>query len=458
MDPVIVLLIVVIVICVMALAVIVTLTVKDYLDRKSRRELSANNPYMQAPQPTQAEAETKEEKPQGPYVVKIDTTQVSTIINNFLEKLADELVEQPFDNKLGYNQEEIKALENNESNANEDNNAKVNEQVVNNQEVKENEAIVTSEEVIETPLEEDEEETESTVVVLEASDSSEEEAPKAPKEKKEIYPTPAEIASYATEKYDDIEIRYGKDEENFKILRKKKVILICQRTNSDYRITYQRKPISATKMMNKYPKSCVKAYTPEGEQWFKITNKGDIEKEDILALVEYSHKYMEDLEAKAALKKEKAKERAKAKRARERAKAREAAKKQKEREEKALEKQKLAEENAKANAEANAEANASDTNAIEAALVLEEQATQTKQAPVAAKPRRTRSPKKAKSEEPAEVEETNVEANAEANAKANVETNAEPVAEEVKPKRTRSPKKAKSEEPVKVEETVSQTE
>lgn len=157
-------------------------------------------------------------------------------------------------------------------------------------------------------------------------------APKAKKEKVEIKPTPQEIAAKALYEFDDIEIKFGKDDENFKVLRKRKPILICQRTNNDYRLTYQRKPISAAKMLIKYPGACVKATSPAGEQWFKFTNKGEIEEKDIFDAIIYTHKYSEDVEAKELAKKEKAKAREAAKKAKAREKAKEAAKKAKERE------------------------------------------------------------------------------------------------------------------------------
>ncbi len=121
------------------------------------------------------------------------------------------------------------------------------------------------------------------------------------------------MAKFATDTFEDVSIVYGKDEENFKILRGKKLMMIVQRTNNDYRVFFQRKPISVAKMIIKYPSLIVKANSPKGEQWFKLTNKGEFSEEDLLSIIKFSYKYMADEEAKAIAKKEKEKEKAKAK-------------------------------------------------------------------------------------------------------------------------------------------------
>ena len=137
--------------------------------------------------------------------------------------------------------------------------------------------------------------------------------PKPVKEKKAITPEVSVLAKYATDTFEDVSIVYGKDEENFKIMRGKKLMMIVQRTNNDYRVFFQRKPISVAKMIIKYPSLIVKANSPKGEQWFKLTNKGEFTQEDLLAIIRFSYKYMADEEAKAIAKKEKAKEKEKAK-------------------------------------------------------------------------------------------------------------------------------------------------
>ena len=137
--------------------------------------------------------------------------------------------------------------------------------------------------------------------------------PKPVKEKKAITPEVSVLAKYATDTFEDVSIVYGKDEENFKIMRGKKLMMIVQRTNNDYRIFFQRKPISVAKMIIKYPSLIVKANSPKGEQWFKLTNKGEFSQEDLLAIIRFSYKYMADEEAKAIANKEKAKAKEKAK-------------------------------------------------------------------------------------------------------------------------------------------------
>ena len=134
--------------------------------------------------------------------------------------------------------------------------------------------------------------------------------PKPVKEKKAITPEVSVLAKYATDTFEDVSIVYGKDEENFKIMRGKKLMMIVQRTNNDYRVFFQRKPISVAKMIIKYPSLIVKANSPKGEQWFKLTNKGEFSQEDLLSIIRFSYKYMADEEAKAIAKKEKAKKEA----------------------------------------------------------------------------------------------------------------------------------------------------
>ncbi|MBQ7276464.1 MAG: hypothetical protein IJS58_04355 [Bacilli bacterium] len=347
------------------ITVVLTITLKDMMERKRRQDLRDKidgggigpmpNPYAH-PQPTPQPAPDK----QGPLVVKIDTTQVNDAINNFLEKLAEELVleEQQQNQRLGMPQEQYKQVAYKEEPSYVEYKPEVQPEV--QQEVQpepqpeaeeevEEEKVETTiveateevkaeaafeEEAVEEVEATEEEKVETTTVETAEEATAEEEAEeevnleqeleqsaeiekqlaaeekvKILKKQVELYPTPKEIVDYAKKEYSDIEIKYGKDEDNFKILRNGTVVAICQRTNSDYRITFQRKPISAIKLLNKYPNFCVKAASPEGEQWFKLTNKGGIEPHDIYGLIDTSYKYVVDAEAKEKAKAEKAKAR-----------------------------------------------------------------------------------------------------------------------------------------------------
>lgn len=174
--------------------------------------------------------------------------------------------------------------------------------------------------------------------------------PTTPKEKKEIKPTVAELAQYITENFSDANIVYGKTEDNYKVYRNKKLMCIVQSSAKDYKIVFQRKPISVAKLLIKYPNIILKAPSPKGEQWFRVVNKGNVSEEDLKTIIKYSHKYLVDAEAKELAKKEKAKEKLRAKKLAEKAKlkAKRDAQKAKEKLKAQKEKEKLlAKENAK---------------------------------------------------------------------------------------------------------------
>ena len=184
--------------------------------------------------------------------------------------------------------------------------------------------------------------------------------PRKPKEKKVIEPSVAKLAEYITTHFHDANIVYGKNEDNYKVYRNKKLMCIVQSSTNDYKIIFQRKPISVAKLLIKYPNVIVKANSPHGEQWFRVVNKGDVSEEDLKTIIKFSHKYLVDAEAKELAKKEKAKAKIKAKKEAERAKikAKKDAIKAKEKAKKEAEKAKLKakEEAAKAREKARLEA------------------------------------------------------------------------------------------------------
>lgn len=144
--------------------------------------------------------------------------------------------------------------------------------------------------------------------------------PKPVKEKKVIEPSVAELAEYITANFPDANIVYGKNENNYKVFRNKKLMLVVQSSANDYKIMFQRKPISVAKLLIKYPNVIIKATNPVGEQWFKVTNKGNVDAEDLKTIIKFSHKYLVDEEAKELAKKEKQKAKIQAKKDAEKAK------------------------------------------------------------------------------------------------------------------------------------------
>ena len=189
-------------------------------------------------------------------------------------------------------------------------------------EVVEKEVIVEKEveveKVVEKPVE----------VPAPVEEPKKEEKPKAPKVKKDVLPSPLALRKYIQTHYTDSNIVVDEDGESFKAYRNKKLFLNLKVTNNDYRITFQRKPISITRLLVKYP-TISKATSPQGDQWFKLVNKGEFEEEDLQNIIKFSHDYLVDLEEKAAAKKEREKQKAAEKRKKEREKAKAAAKKEK---------------------------------------------------------------------------------------------------------------------------------
>ena len=194
--------------------------------------------------------------------------------------------------------------------------------------------------VEEAPVEETPAEEEAPAEEPVVAEAPAEEEPKPEKEKKVIEPSVAALAEYA-KTFDDVNIVYSKNsEDSYRVFRGKKLMCIVQSTKNDYRITFQRKPISVANLIIKYPNLITRASKPEGEQWFKAVNKGNIEEEDLKIMIRFSHKFLVDAEAKELAKKEKAKQKAKEKREKERAKAKEKREKEKAREKERARKEK----------------------------------------------------------------------------------------------------------------------
>ena len=192
--------------------------------------------------------------------------------------------------------------------------------------------VVEKEVIVEKPVEvekivEVEKEVEKPVEVV-AAPVEEPKKEKAPKPKIDVLPSPTALRNYISANYKDTNIVLDNDGESFKAYRGKKMFLNLKVTNADYRIVFQRKPISITRLLVKYP-SISKATSPQGDQWFKLVNKGDFEEDDLQNIIKFSYTYLVDLEEKAAAQKEKEKQKAAEKRKKEREKAKAAAQKEK---------------------------------------------------------------------------------------------------------------------------------
>lgn len=149
------------------------------------------------------------------------------------------------------------------------------------------------------------------------------------KVRKEIEPSPKKILKYVQNNFTDTVIVVEEDDVSFKAYRGKKMFINLAVGANDYRITFQRKPISITRLLVKYP-TITKAKTPAGDQWFKLVNKGNFEESDLQNIIKFSYNYLINEEQKALLKKQKEKEKAAEKRKKEKEKAKLAAQKEKE--------------------------------------------------------------------------------------------------------------------------------
>lgn len=107
-----------------------------------------------------------------------------------------------------------------------------------------------------------------------------------------------EIRDYILKNYLDVEINETSD-NSFRVYRNKKLVIILQWTNTNYRMVFQRKKSAVLKLMKKYPQFIAKAKNPKGHQWYKLLNTGDIKLKVVLSLIEYSYNFVIEEEIKA---------------------------------------------------------------------------------------------------------------------------------------------------------------
>ena len=183
-------------------------------------------------------------------------------------------------------------------------------------------------EVVEEKAEVEAEETPTNVEIVAQVKEVAEEKPKPASSRKQIKPTPQALLKYLQANFEDIMIVVDPDGVSFKASRKKKLFLNLKVGANDYRITFQRKPVSIPKLMVKYT-SITKAKTPAGDQWFKLVNKGEFTEGDLHNIIKASYNFSVEEEAKEALRKQKEKEKEAERRKKEREKAKLAAAKKK---------------------------------------------------------------------------------------------------------------------------------
>lgn len=153
----------------------------------------------------------------------------------------------------------------------------------------------------EQPEEVEEPQPELTETTPEVSEPVREE----PKEKvvKVIEPLYEDLLDFASKLGENISVNPNPKGTMHKLTAGKKLFLIMQKTNSDYRITFLAKSNYALGLINKIPGAIVKPNTPKGENWFKITNKGDLSEEILKEVITKSYDFATTPEAKPEPKK-----------------------------------------------------------------------------------------------------------------------------------------------------------
>lgn len=138
------------------------------------------------------------------------------------------------------------------------------------------------------------------------------------KAKKAIKPSFKKLCTYASglEKDDSIVVVSNEKDNQYKFYYHKKLFLAIVDSNVDYRLTFLCPKETAIDMIINHPGVVVKAKSPKGPNWYKLTNKGTFEEKELKQVIKDSLKTYKKMEEEAALEKERIKaEKAAAKKA-----------------------------------------------------------------------------------------------------------------------------------------------
>lgn len=125
----------------------------------------------------------------------------------------------------------------------------------------------------------------------------------APKAQKVFTPTYKEVVNFGSKMKDkEITVVANAKATQHKFYLGKKLFLVTQKTNNDYRVTFLSKKDDAIELVVDYPGVVTKATSPKGDEWFKITNKGELDRAFLKGLVTKSATTLVELleEQKAA--------------------------------------------------------------------------------------------------------------------------------------------------------------
>lgn len=130
--------------------------------------------------------------------------------------------------------------------------------------------------------------------------------PKA-KPVKVFTPSYKEVVAYGSNFKDkDLKVVPNEKGTQHKFYIGKKLFLITQSTNNDYRVTFLSMKEEAIELITEYPGVVVKATSPKGVNWFKLINKGEFDREVLKSIVIKSVATLEALEEQARILKEEA--------------------------------------------------------------------------------------------------------------------------------------------------------
>lgn len=122
--------------------------------------------------------------------------------------------------------------------------------------------------------------------------------PKPPVEKEplKIQPSFKVVTNYA-KSIPGITVIESEDKKRMRFMVGKKLFLIANETDADYRFTFLYDLDKIVDLMIKYP-IVVKAKTPKGENWFKLVNKGEFLEEDLYSIIDNAYATIQILEDK----------------------------------------------------------------------------------------------------------------------------------------------------------------
>lgn len=139
--------------------------------------------------------------------------------------------------------------------------------------------------------------------------AAEERAAAVAKAKKAIKPSFQKLVTYASELEKDgsVEVVSNDKENQYKFYYNKKLFLALIDSNVDYRIMFLCERESAIDLIINHPGVVVKAKSPKGPNWYKLTNKGTFEEKELKQVIKESLKTYKKMEAEAAAEKERIK-------------------------------------------------------------------------------------------------------------------------------------------------------